>query len=81
MSIATASTYTHTAVVTAVMAALQNFINALPLGVSLPYTQLAAIAYSIQGVTNASGILLNSSNGDLTATVQNKVLSGTISVS
>ena len=81
MSLTTATGYTHSAVATAVTTALQNFINGLTLGTSLPYTQLAAIAYSVPGVTNVSGILLNSSTSDLTATVQDKILAGTTSVS
>ena len=81
MSLITAANYTHTSVVTAVIAALQNFINALPLGTPLFYTQLAAIAYSVPGVTNVAGITLNGSTSDLTATAQNKILAGNISVS
>ena len=47
MTITSATGLTHSVVVGAVGVALQNFINALPLGVGLPYTQLAAVAYGV----------------------------------
>lgn len=81
MVLTTASGFTHAAVVAAVTAALQNFINGLTLGTSLPYTQLASIAYDVAGVSNVTGILLNSGTSDLAATAKQKILAGTVSVS
>jgi len=81
MVLTTASGYNHASVVAAVTAALSATINALPLGTSLPYTQLASIAYDVPGVTNATGILLNSGTSDLTADNQHKILCGTLTVS
>jgi uncharacterized phage protein gp47/JayE len=81
MALTTGATYTHSVVVAAVTTALQNFINELPLGTSLPYTQLAGVAYEVSGVINATGILLNSGTSDLTADVQHKINCGTVSVS
>ena len=46
----------------------------------LPYTQLAGIAYEIPGVANVTGITLNSGTSDLTATAQQKILVGSVSV-
>lgn len=80
MTLTTASGYTHAAVVAAVTTALQNFINGLPLGTSLPYTQLASIAYDVPGVTNATGILLNNGTSDLTADAQHKIICGTLTI-
>jgi uncharacterized phage protein gp47/JayE len=80
MVLTTGAAYTHSAVVAAVTTALQNFINGLPLGTSLPYTQLAGVAYEVPGVVNATGILLNSGTADLVADQQHKVNAGTISV-
>jgi hypothetical protein len=47
----------------------------------LPYTQLASIAYDVAGVSNVTGILLNSGTSDLAATAKQKILAGTVSVS
>ncbi len=80
MTLATASGYTHSAVVAAVTTALQNFINGLPLGTSLPYTQLAGIAYEVPGVVNATGITLNSGTSDLTADARHKINAGSVTV-
>lgn len=80
MTITSAPGYTHATVVGNVGVALANFINAIPLGVGLPYTQLAAIAYGVPGVSNVSAVLLNSGTSDLAVTAQNTVLAGTISV-
>lgn len=81
MVLTTATGFTHADVVATVTIALTNFINSLKLGVLLPYTQLSSIAYDIPGVTNVTGILLNSGTSDLTATSKQKILAGTISVS
>jgi uncharacterized phage protein gp47/JayE len=81
MVLTTASGYTHATVVGEVAAALQNFINGLLVGQSLPYTQLASVAYDVPGVTNATGILLNSGTSDLAANDQHKVLAGTMTIS
>lgn len=81
MSITTATGYTHATVVGAAGVALQNFINSLTLGTALPYTQLAAIAYSVPGVINVSGVTLNSGTSDLAATNQQVIKAGTITIS
>jgi uncharacterized phage protein gp47/JayE len=80
MTIASASGFVHASVVAAVVAALTNFINGLTLGTSLPYTQLASIAYAVPGVANATAILLNSATSDLTANQKQKILAGAIAV-
>ena len=80
LTIASAAGYSHPAVVGAVGAAITNFINALPLGASLPYTQLASVAYGVPGVTNASAILLNSGTADLAANQKQKINAGTVTV-
>ena len=81
MSLTTAANYTHGSVVSAVSSALAAFINAIPLGQSLPYTKLAAIAYAVPGVSNASGILLNGGTSDLMANKKQKILAGSLSIS
>ena len=73
MTITTASGYTHADVVAAVAAALTNFINGLPLGTGLPYTQLASVAYERAGRDNATGILLNSGTPTWRPTSKQKI--------
>ena len=80
MTLTTAPGFTHSAVVTAVALALTNFINSLTLGVSLPYTQLAAVAYGVPGVVNVSSVTLNSGNSDLTATQKQVIKAGTATI-
>ncbi len=81
MTITTGSGYVHATVATAVQAALQTYIDALPIGATLPYTQLAAVAYGVGGVTNVSGITLNSGTADLAATQQQVIKAGVVTVS
>ena len=64
MIIATATGFDHPTVVGVVAATVANNINALGLGNSLPWTELAAWAYSVAGVTSVSAVLLNSQSGD-----------------
>ena len=80
LTITSASGLIHANVVGAVGVAIQNFINALPLGTSLPYTQIAAVAYGVPGVVNVTAVLLDSGTSDLTATNQDVIKAGTISV-
>jgi len=79
--ITSAAGYTHATVVGAVGLAVENFINSLPLGTSLPYTQVAAIAYGVAGVTNVTGVLLNGATSDITADPKSVIKSGTPVVS
>ncbi|WP_020472355.1 baseplate J/gp47 family protein [Zavarzinella formosa] len=80
MVLATAAGHTHATVVAAVTTALTDFINSLHVGVSLPYTQLAGIAYDVPGVANATSITLNSGTSDLAADDRHKIVAGTIAV-
>ncbi len=80
MTITSASGYTHSTVVGNVGTALMSFINALPLGTELPYTQLAAVAYDVAGVVNVTAVLLNSGTSDLTATAKQVIKAGTVSI-
>jgi uncharacterized phage protein gp47/JayE len=81
MVLTTAAGYVHNTVIAAVTTALQNFINGLTVGTSLPYTQLSSIAYGVPGVENVTGILLNGTTSDLTADNQHKILAGTFTIS
>jgi uncharacterized phage protein gp47/JayE len=80
MTLTTAAGYTHSAVVAGVSAALQSTINGLGLGVSLPFTQIAAIAYTVPGVVNVTSVTLNAGAADLAATSQQVIKTGTLVV-
>ena len=82
MTITTAAGYAHAAVVALVVAALQNYINTLALGATLPYTKLSQVAYAASpGITNVTLITLNSSAADLLATTQQIIKASTVTVS
>ncbi len=83
MSVTTGAGYVHSSVVAEVIAALSAYIQSITTtesGATLPYTQLAAVAYGIAGVTNVTGVLLNSGTSDLTITYAQAFQPGTISV-
>jgi uncharacterized phage protein gp47/JayE len=80
MTITSAIGLDHPTVVGNVGNALTAFLNSLPLGAGLPYTQLAAIAFGVPGVINASAILLNSGTSDIAGNPKNVIKAGTVSV-
>ncbi len=83
MTLSLSSTAIRSEVVALVEAALESYIAALSLGETLPYTQLATIAYGASPfVTNVTAVLLNGSAADdITATARQVIRAGTISVS
>jgi uncharacterized phage protein gp47/JayE len=69
MTCTIASGYDPVATKALVVTALKTYINALTLGQSLAYSRLPQIAYDASpGVTNVTGVTLNSGTSDLTAT-------------
>jgi uncharacterized phage protein gp47/JayE len=81
MTITTDATVTHSVVVAQVTMAIQAYIAGLKLGQILPFTQLAAIAYSVSpSITNVSGVLLNGSTADLASTNKQVIRPGTVTV-
>lgn len=81
MTITTAAGYDHNAVVALVVAALRSYINALTLGQTLTYSRLAQVAYDASpGVTNVTAVTLNGGTADVTATSQQVIKAGTLTV-
>ncbi|WP_042298948.1 baseplate J/gp47 family protein [Paraburkholderia kururiensis] len=77
----TGNSATHNAVIALVTTALQAYINTLPIGASLSYSRLAQIAYDASPlVTNVTGVTLNGGTADLTATTQQIIKSGTLTI-
>lgn len=82
MTITTDSSGSHSAIVSLVQAAIQEYIASLSLGQLLPYTQLATVAYGASPlVTNVSSVTLNSGTADLAASGKQVIRAGIISVS
>lgn len=80
MTVTSAAGYSHPAVVGAVGTALAAFLNTRPLGARVPYTQLAAVAYAVPGVTNVAAVLLNGTTADVTTTPRQVVKAGVVAV-
>lgn len=80
MTVTVLAGYTHANVASAVQTAIQNFINGLGLGQSLYFTQLYAVAYGVAGVNEVSGLTLNGGTADITASSQQVIQSGTVTV-
>jgi phage-related baseplate assembly protein len=84
MTITTATGYDHATVVGQVGVLIAANINALGLGVGLPFYDLTTWAMSVPGVSNVSGVLLNSLSGDaatIAANPKNTIKSGTVAIS
>jgi uncharacterized phage protein gp47/JayE len=81
MAITHATGFTHATVVGNVGVALTSFLNSLTLGVSVPYTQLASVAYSVAGVQNVTSVTLNGGTADLVANQTQRVVAGTMTIS
>lgn len=80
MTIVTATGYVHATVVGQVALALTAFINAVGLGNTLSYMQLATVAFAIGGVTDVTNVTLNSGTADMVPTPAQTIKSGTIAV-
>ena len=81
MVLTSAAGFNHSAVIANVASALSAFINSLPLGGDLPYTQLAAIAYGVPGVTNVTSVTLNSGTADLVVDDKHVIKTGSLTLS
>jgi uncharacterized phage protein gp47/JayE len=80
ITIVTAPGYDHNNVIALVTAAITVFVNTLPLGNSLPYSQISSVVWSVQGVTNAT-VALNGTTFDLVATPRNVIKLKSLSIS
>jgi uncharacterized phage protein gp47/JayE len=72
MTIVAAAGYTHATVAPLVQAAIQQYINSLPMGVTLEFTKLFDVAWGVQGVgvIPLAGATLNGGTTDLVPTAQ-----------
>jgi uncharacterized phage protein gp47/JayE len=71
----------HPTDVTAATNALQVFVNALPVGSTLPFSRLAQVAYDASpNIANVTGVTLNGGTADLSVTTIQVVKAGTLAV-
>jgi uncharacterized phage protein gp47/JayE len=81
MAITSAPTASHANVTANVVQSLTSAINSLTLGVPLPYTRLAQLAYAADpNVTNVTALTLNGATSDLTPNAASLIKAGTIQV-
>lgn len=82
MTLTHTGTAPHAEVVGIVSTALENYINAIPLGSGLSYTRLAQVAYAADPrVENVTAVLLNGASADIPAAPRRAVRAGVIAVS
>lgn len=82
MTITTLPGASHANAVAAVTAAVTAWINALPIGVVLPYARLMQLAFQASAdVLNVTGVTLNGGTADLSPGVAGVVMAGTVTVS
>ena len=80
LTIAVGTGFVLATVETAVQAAIETYINSIELGQTCFWSQIYAVAWGVQGVTNASSLLLNGGTSNLVPTSQQRIIAGTITV-
>ena len=80
MTATAAAGYTHAQIAAALQNAVADFIAAIALGQPLYWSQLYAVAYGVAGVQEVGAMLLNGTTSDLSATAQQVIVPGTISI-
>ena len=81
-TIVTATGYVHGNLTGPAQIAVAAYINALPMGSGLAYSRLAQIIYDTSpGITNVTGITINSATADVGGTAGTVVRAGTVVVS
>lgn len=81
MVISVGAGYSKSAAQAAVQAAISSYIGALAVGVPMPYSILAKLAFdAYSGITNVTAITLNGSTSDLAPSNTQVVRSGSIAI-
>ena len=82
LSVITSDGSDVTTVAPQIVASVQDYINALPVGVSLPASRIAQIAYdAASNVANVTNILLNNQASDVAVSPSGVVMAGAVVVS
>ena len=81
MTATVAAGYDPVATKATARSAVLAYIATLSMGQMLPYTRLLQVAYDASpGITNITGMTINGGTADLTATAQQRILAGTVTV-
>lgn len=81
MSITSAANAVHAVVIANVVSSLTSALNVLPIGVILPWSRLAQIAYAADpSVINVTAVLLNLGTSDLVPGPSGLIKAGTVQV-
>jgi uncharacterized phage protein gp47/JayE len=82
LGVTTVASYDPAAVAAAVTSAITSFIDALPIGATLPYTRLLQVAYDASpGVANATGLLVANGVADISAGPSGVIKAASVTVS
>jgi len=81
LSIAVNSGAVHSVVAGQVAAAIAGYVNALPIGVGLPWSRVAQLAYQASSeVSNVTSVLVNGAFADLAPTASGVVKAASVTV-
>lgn len=80
MTVTIAAGYQFSAVQSAIETAIGQYIAALPIGGTLYWSQLYAIAYGVAGVVEVTSMTANSGTADITAGNNGAIVAGTYSI-
>jgi uncharacterized phage protein gp47/JayE len=81
LAISVASPTQRAAAAAAVGAAVQGFVDALPIGASLPLTRIPQLAYAAHpSVTNVTEVALNGGTADVAASLSDVIKAASVSV-
>ncbi|GAC1332125.1 MAG: hypothetical protein NVSMB20_03190 [Bradyrhizobium sp.] len=80
LTLTAASGYNKAALIGPVATAILNYVSGLAIGVPLPYTRIANLAYSVPGVQNVTALLVNGGTADIGGGVTQVVRATTATV-
>lgn len=72
--------YSHTQIAAVINTAITDYIGTIPMGSTLYWSKLYAIAYSVAGVDEVTGMTLNGVTADLVPTSAQAIIAGTVTV-
>jgi uncharacterized phage protein gp47/JayE len=82
LTVTVQSGYSHATIAPLVQTAIEDYVDALPLGATLIYTKLYQVAYdATPGIAEVSALTVNSGTSDVTCTNQQVIKAGTVTVS
>lgn len=81
LTITVAAGYVKANIIGPVAQAITAYVNTLPIGVSLPFSRIASLAYGVSpGITNVSSITVNGTTADITVTASGAVKTSGVTV-